>query len=191
VAARQARIEEQIAALLDNRHRNAHNRNVLDPIRLSPNTRRIVCEPQLAYITVRNGMVDWRTGDLLEHSPDYLSTVQLPVEYHKECARCPKFDKFLAEVLREDCLQFIWEVIGYAMYSGNPFDVAILLYGIGRNGKGTLIRVLKAPLGEETCSAVGLHDLVQNRFRAATLYGKLANLAGDLDARWIVNTAGL
>jgi phage/plasmid-associated DNA primase len=30
---------------------------------------------------VRNGMIDWDTGQLLAHSPDHLSTVQLPVEY--------------------------------------------------------------------------------------------------------------
>ena len=84
---------------------------------------------------------------------------------------------------------FIWELIGYTLYSGNPLHVAILLYGKGRNGKGTLIRVLKALLGDRNCSAVGLHELAENRFRAATLYGKLANLAGDLDSKWLENTA--
>jgi putative DNA primase/helicase len=95
------------------------------------------------------------------------------------------------EVLPADCVEsgFIWEVIGYAMYSGNPLHVAVLFHGKGRNGKGTLIRLLKALVGQHNCSAVGLHELVENRFRAATLYGKLANLAGDLDARWVGNTA--
>ena len=30
---------------------------------------------------------------------------------------------------------------------------------------------------------------MENRFRAATLFGKLANLAGDLDSKWLDNTA--
>ena len=38
-------------------------------------------------------------------------------------------------------------------------------------------------------SAEALHDLIENRFRAATLYGKLANIAGDLDAKWLDSTA--
>jgi P4 family phage/plasmid primase-like protien len=140
-------------------------------------------------------MVNWRTGELLDHAPDYLSTVQLPVDYDPD-AQCPQFDTFLSEVLPLDCYEaadgspgFIWELIGYAMYSGNPLHIAVLLHGIGRNGKGTLIRVLKALLGARNTSAVGLHDLSDNRFRAATLYGKIANLAGDLDAKWIENTA--
>lgn len=64
-----------------------------------------------------------------------------------------------------------------------------MLHGKGRNGKGALIRVLLNLLGERNCAAVGLQDLTENRFRPSTLYGKLANLAGDLDSRWIENTA--
>ena len=108
--------------------------------------------------------------------PDYLSTVQLPVVYDQK-AQCPAFEKFLTQVLPPDCYEptedspqgFIWELIGYLMYSGNPLHIAILLRGSGRNGKGTLIRVFKALLGEHNTSAVGLHDLTENRFRTATL----------------------
>lgn len=188
-------IEEEIARLLGNRYRPAHARAVLDLIRLSPDTARITCDPQSRYINVPNGMLDWAKASLLEHSPDYRSTVQLPVPYDPE-ATCGAFEKWLAEVLPPDCYEstgdsegFIWEVIGYTMHSGNPLHAAVLLYGKGRNGKGTLIRVLNALLGERNCSAVGLHELTENRFRTATLYGKLANLAGDLDSRWIANTA--
>jgi P4 family phage/plasmid primase-like protien len=107
------------------------------------------------------------------------------------------FETFLTQVLPPDCYTptkdspqgFIWELIGYTMYSGNPLHIAILLRGIGRNGKGTLIRLLKALLGGHNTSAVGLHDLTENRFRTATLYGRLANLAGDLDSKWINDTA--
>jgi putative DNA primase/helicase len=189
-------IEAMVGKLLGDAYRNSHTRNVLDMIRFSETTKRITDAPRPDYVNAPNGMIDWRTGRLLPHSPDYRSTVQLPVEYHP-AATCPAFDRFLAEVLPKDCYTptddspegFIWELIGYAMYSGNPLHIAVMLSGIGRNGKGTLIRLLKTLLGERNCSEVGLHDLSENRFRAATLYGKLANLAGDLDARWIENTA--
>ncbi|MFZ3315387.1 MAG: phage/plasmid primase, P4 family [Mycobacterium sp.] len=189
-------IEAEIGRLLGNRYRKSHKGNVLDLIRLSKTTLRITDEPRPDHINTPNGMVDWRTGDLLGHSPDYLSTVQLPVEYDV-AADCPAFETFLTQVLPADCYMptqdspqgFIWELIGYAMYSGNPLHIAILLRGIGRNGKGTLIRLLKALLGARNTSAVGLHDLTGNRFRTATLYGRLANLAGDLDSKWINDTA--
>jgi putative DNA primase/helicase len=36
---------------------------------------------------------------------------------------------------------------------------------------------------------VTLPEPAENRFRTATLFGKLANLAGDLDSRWLDSTA--
>ena len=181
-------VEKHVAFLLGNRYRMAHSKTVLELIRLSDDTVAIDCSPQSRNINVPNGMLDWQSDLVESHSPLSRSTVQIPVEYHPE-ALCPSIDKFFDQVLPPDCIEFIWEVIGYALYAGNPLHVAVLLCGKGRNGKGTFIRLLKALLGEENCSAVGLHDLTENRFRAATLYGKLANLAGDLEARWITNTA--
>ncbi|TXI55814.1 MAG: hypothetical protein E6Q57_00225, partial [Mycobacterium sp.] len=188
-------IEGAVARLLGNRYRGAHARNALDLIRLSPATTRITCDPVPQYINVRNGMLDWASGRLHPHTPELCSTVQLPIDYQPD-ADCPRFLDFIAQVLPEDCYTptadspgFIWEVLGYAAYSGNPLHIAILLFGKGRNGKGTLIRLLKRMLGERNCSTVGLHELAENRFRTATLFGKLANLAGDLDSRWLNNTA--
>jgi putative DNA primase/helicase len=192
----EGQIKAEITRLLRDRYRITYKSAVLDMIECAPGTARITDSPLAEFINVPNGMLDWKTGNLLPHDPDYCSTVQLPVEYVAG-ARCPLFEKFLAEVLPEDLWKptkdsphgFIWELIGYALYSGNPLHVAILLFGKGRNGKGTLIRVLKVLLGEHNCSTVSLHELVENRFRAATLFRKLANLAGDLDAKWLENTA--
>lgn len=188
-------IEAEVARLLGNRYRNTHCRNVVDLIRYSPDTARITRDPRPEWINLRNCMLRWANGEQRSHGPEYLSTVQLPIDYAPD-ATCPEFEKYLAQVLPRDCYEptldgpgFIWELIGYALYSGNPLHVAILLYGNGRNGKGVLLRVLKRLIGERNCSTVTLHELVENRFRAATLYGKVANLAGDLDARWLDNTA--
>jgi P4 family phage/plasmid primase-like protien len=185
-----SRIEEQIVALLGNRYRTSHVKSLLDVIRFTGTPRLDPDDPLSDYINVANGMVDWTTGALVDHNPKFLSTVQLPHDYEPD-ADCPAVLRFLTEVLPTDCVEsgFIWELIGYTMYSGNPLHIAALLWGKGRNGKGTLIRLLKALIGVRNCSAVGLHELTENRFRAATLYGKLANLAGDLPARWVANTA--
>ena len=189
------RIEAKNAQLLGNRYRNAHSRNALDMVRYSPNVTRITSEPVSRYINVRNGMFRWEDGTLLAHSPNYRCTVQLPVDYDPN-AKCPRFERYLADVLPPDCYEpagdspgFIWELIGYALYSGNPLHIAVLLFGKGRNGKGVMIRVLRRLIGDRNCSTVGLHELAENRFRTATLFGKIVNLAGDLDGRWLTNTA--
>jgi putative DNA primase/helicase len=63
-----------------------------------------------------------------------------------------------------------------------------LLLGDGENGKGVYLRASKAVLGEDNCVAIQPHELAEDRFAAAQLYGKSANLAGDIDSRFITNT---
>ena len=182
------RIQNTVINLLKERYRPAHCATVLDMISYSSTLPRITRDAEPDWINVPNGMLHWETGKLHPHAPHYRSTAQLAVEYDPN-AGCPAFERFLGEVVPADCIEFMWELIGYTLYSGNPFHLAVLLLGRGRNGKGVLIRVLKTILGEDNYCATTLHDLTENRFRAAELFGKIANLAGDLDSRWLSNTA--
>jgi putative DNA primase/helicase len=116
----------------------------------------------------------------------------LPVavqEYGLAAAKCPWFDWWLAQVVPPDCVEIVWEVAGYLAYSGNPLHTAIMLIGSGRNGKGTLLRVILAILGKQNTTSTSLADLVNTRFRTAELFGKIANIAGDIDATYLENTA--
>jgi putative DNA primase/helicase len=139
-------------------------------------------------INVRNGLLDWRTDPptLRPHSASVISTVQLPIDWNPE-ATCPRIDAFLEAVL-PDATKFMVEIIGYAMLPANPLRVAVLLLGPGRNGKTVLLLVVKALLGDANVSVVPLQVLTENRFAAAELFGKLANICGDLDARAIKQT---
>ena len=186
---------QQITHLLGDRYRHSHRTNVLDVLRYTNHIPVIDSTPAPRWINVPNGLIDWREQVLYPHSPDVLSVTQLPVEYDED-ADCPEFRAFLASALPADCVTpteggpgFIWELIAYALYSGNPFHIAVLLFGTGRNGKGVFLHTLERLLGPANLSSVTLHDLIGNRFRAATLFGKLANIAGDLDAKWLDATA--
>lgn len=181
-------VRERCVQLLCDRFRRTHSANAEDVIKGLPGLPIITSEPISQWINVRNGLLDWRTGQLQKHTPDVLSTVQLAVAYDP-AATCPHFDAWLAEVIPDDCLGLVWELLGYLLYSGNPLHVAIMLTGTGRNGKGTFLRVVQAILGKTNISAASLHDLVNTRFRTATLFGKIANIADDIDATYIENTA--
>jgi putative DNA primase/helicase len=139
-------------------------------------------------INLLNGMLEWRTLELKPHQPEYMSTVQLPVEYSPE-ALCPNFDKWVDEVIQKDCQQIFWEFLGYMMMSGNPLQVAILLYGVGGNGKGTVLRLLAQMLGKNNISNVDLKSISENKFAMADMFGKIANIAGDIDAKYLNDTA--
>ncbi|HET7846163.1 MAG TPA: phage/plasmid primase, P4 family, partial [Acidimicrobiia bacterium] len=109
-------------------------------------------------------------------------------EYKPE-AECPEFEKFLASVVPNDVIDMVWELIGYMMYSGNPLHKAVMFHGMGRNGKGTLIRAIQGVIGKKNTTAVTLQALTEERFAPAALFGKLANIAGDIDGTYMDKTA--
>ncbi|MGH3484741.1 MAG: phage/plasmid primase, P4 family [Nocardioidaceae bacterium] len=179
-------VRKRAAQLLGQQYRRAHGLNVEDVVRAQSPT--IACEPITEVINFRNGLYLWKADLLREHTPDVLSTVQLGVDYDPD-AGCPEFDKFLAGVIPKDMIGRAWELIGYLMYSGNPLHKAVMLTGTGRNGKGTFLRVLVALLGQRNVTSVSLQDLVGTRFSTASLFGKIANIAGDIDGTYLENTA--
>lgn len=140
--------------------------------------------PDPHYLNVKNGLLDLTTLEFLPHNPDIVSTVQIPVNWNPEGA-CPITDKFLKSVIPEDATEIIYEIIGYALYSGTPLRKAVLLLGPGGNGKSVLLRLIDALLGSENVSHVSLQLLSENQFARASLVSKLANICGDLDARSI------
>lgn len=154
--------------------------------------RRTYLEPDeflgdLSVINVKNGLLDLKTGEMHLHSPDVITTVQLPIVYDKN-AKCPKIEGFLKQVLNVDDIELIYEIAGWLLWREYHIHRAIMLYGHGRNGKGTLLRLFEAFLGAENCSHVNLQKLVGDRFAPIDLVGKAANIFGDLPQKDLSET---
>jgi putative DNA primase/helicase len=119
---------------------------------------------------------------LHDHDPDIFEVAQLPVKYDPK-ATCPEFDKYLDTTLEPEIHPLVEELFGYALIADTRFEKAAMLTGGGSNGKGVFLDTLTALLGSENVSSVALQDLEEQRFKAAELYGKLANIFADLDVR--------
>lgn len=130
-------------------------------------------------LSLRNGVLNLETLDFQPHDPKILSTVQLPVLYDAN-ADCPKFKEFLSQVAYAEDIPVIQEFFGYTLWKDYVVHKSILCVGNGRNGKSTLLRVLRAMLGAENISSRSLQDFENRRFSTADLYGKLANIYSDL-----------
>ena len=138
--------------------------------------------PPFELVYTRQGAINWKTGATHPAGPEFASPVQLPVTY-KPGADCPRLQSFLGQVLPDIDPAFVYELIGYCLLADNPLHKAFMFIGPGRNGKSTLLNVIRALLGSRNCAAVSLHDLEDIRFTSAQLFGKLANICGDIDAR--------
>lgn len=174
-------IRNRTAGLLGEQYRPAHASTVVD---ILGNRDPWLHSESLdtRFLNLPNGLLDWKTGTFHDHTPKVRSTIRLPVNWDPY-AECPEILKWMGQVFPEDSREFIEEVIGYALYNGNPLHKAIMAFGRGRNGKGTFLRLLTALIGKENISSVSPQALDENRFMGAELYGKLANFAGDVDPR--------
>lgn len=182
-------LHSRIVRVLGDDYRPSHAQTIRDVLRAE--LPRLEIAPVEKYINVSNGMIEWNSSHVIDrhgHGELYLSTVQLPVTW-RASGTCPAFDDFLEWAVAPDDVQRVWEIIGYLMLSGNPLQRAVLLTGGGGNGKGVLLEVIKQLLGEDNCTSVPLHDFADNRFVTAELFGKLANICGDIDATYIENTS--
>ena len=135
-------------------------------------------------INVRNGLYNILEDTLTEHTPDYFSTVQLDVAYDK-AAGCPLFKKFLAESMGGDMEQvgLIQEMLGYFLIPVNSAQKCFVIVGAASAGKSVLLRVLNdVLLGRRNVSNVSWQAL-NERFKTAELFGKLANIFADLPTK--------
>lgn len=173
-------IRGRVTELLQDRYRMVHAATVTDMLRGRPPA--FDDNWDTRYLNLPNGLLDWHTGQLHPHDPAVPSITRIPIEWDPT-ATCPEIDKWITEVFPTDAREFVEEVIGYCLLNDNPLHKAILLFGRGRNGKGSFLRLLKTLVGDRNTSAVTPQSLDDNRFRAAELRGKLANLVGDVDPR--------
>ncbi|WP_303670303.1 DUF5906 domain-containing protein [Selenomonas ruminantium] len=118
------------------------------------------------------------------HTPDYCSTVQLNVTYDKK-AECPRFKQFLAESMGGDMAQvaLLQEMLGYFLIPVNSAQKCFVIVGVASAGKSVLLRVLNdILLGKQNVSNVSWQAL-NERFKTAELFGKLANIFADLPTK--------
>lgn len=133
-------------------------------------------------INLRNGLYNVLEDKLIEHTPDYLSTVQLAVNYTPD-AQCPRFIKYLHESLPDDQVFLIQEMLGYFLVPINRAQKCFVIVGEAGAGKSVLLLVLNdILLGKENVSNVTWQSL-NERFKTAELFGKLANIFADLPTK--------
>ena len=139
------------------------------------------------YINLMNGRLCLNSWQLLDHTPQPPSLIQLPVRYDED-ATSKEFDEWLSDVLpAQDDQQVLLQLLGYSMLQDVRFEKIAVLYGPTHTGKGTCLRILKALVGEDNTSAISLHalDNEERRFTRSGLVGKLANLSADLSSRYL------
>lgn len=175
----EARIKQVLETLTDGTCTDSTRREVIGHIKAATYVQAEDMNRSSSVVNVSNGLLDLSTGELKSHSPTYHSTMQVPVTFDAS-ADCPNFKKFLAEVLNEEDIPIVQELFGYCLAQTHVIHKAFLFTGGGRNGKSTLLSVLKTFLGAHNVSSVSIQNLSNNQFALSDLRNKLANIFPDL-----------
>ena len=166
--------------------------NVVEPRHLDAGDR------DEALVCVGNGVLDLFERELHEHSPEYHFVNRVPINYDPD-ADTSVFENFVDElVAREEDADTLFEMVGHALLpdANERYKKFLILTGDADNGKSmfydAVSALLNGPDGEESnTSGVKLAKLAQNRFSIYSMYGSLANIAGEIDGKKIRNTANL
>lgn len=131
-------------------------------------------------INLNNGILNIKTKELIQNSPDYEFMQVVNVEYNKE-SKCEKWIDFLNDIFDNDSERVLalQKIFGYILLGGRPFlQKAFVFTGSGRNGKGIVIAVLRSLLGIKSFSTVSM-DNFNKSFSLVHLDGKLANIVEE------------
>ncbi len=177
--------EDFISSLIDDKFRGINTtgfiNNVLDYIR-----RHSLYDFKDEWLALDNGIINPATLDIVGFTPEIVTRIKLSVTHDKD-AQCPTWDNFIAECKSDPVL--LQETGGYPLLPAYPWQRAIMLLGGGGQGKSVFLRVLAEIMNTDNVSAASLQTLVDNRFGTNSLYGKLANIAGDIPDMALSNTA--
>ncbi len=128
---------------------------------------------------VANGLLHLPTRQLLDPTPSFFSVSKTAYSYDPAPAPPQTFFSFLSSLDMEPTeLDFLQEVVGYCLISGNPRQKAILMVGPARAGKGVLERLIRKLLGDTAVAA--LRPRADDRFSLEHLIGKRLAVVPDL-----------
>jgi P4 family phage/plasmid primase-like protien len=96
-----------------------------------------------------NGVIELQTGTFRPGRREDMLTKASPVIFDR-LARCDRWLRFLSDVFAGSAamIDFIQRAVGLSLTGLTREEVFLILYGKGRNGKGTLLRVLLALFGD-------------------------------------------
>lgn len=136
-------------------------------------------------INFQNGVLHLDTMELKKHSPEYISTIQIPCNWNPIEKPAPNFWKYITHLANDDndTIKTLLEVIGFVLSNIKieRFKQALFLVGQGNSGKSKFLEFMQMLIGAENYCAMPFEKL-DKRFSASTLYKK--RLAADDDCNY-------
>lgn len=142
--------------------------------------RRELFDTNKELLNFPNGMFNIETGEMLPHSREHYSSIQMSYAYDKN-AMCPRWTEFLEEITGGDLGRhnLLQEMFGYCLTKDVRYQKCFCLIGEGANGKSVLLSLLEAMVGSDNTSHIEIAFL-NSDFQRIKLFNSLVNICNDM-----------
>ena len=100
------------------------------------------------FFLANNGLVELKTGNLIENRPEFKLRRFSPVDY-EPYAKCPTFEKAVDQIFygKKEIIRFLQKLLGSAL-DGDIYDNRMAFFmGLGANGKTYMMEIMCAAFG--------------------------------------------
>lgn len=173
---------EKIREIFQIEHDAYWGKRVLEKIKRDTgiNQEEFFNHPPEFKIPCKNGLLNIKTGELTEFTPEEIHLAAIPVTFDST-AKCSEIENHFAKVLKyPDDKEVIYELVGYCLWKGYPIHKCAALDGTGNNGKSVTLNLIEAFLGKNNVTHLTIQEVEENNYASGDLIGKLANLGPEL-----------
>lgn len=135
--------------------------------------------PDKILINLQNGTMEFANGGwvLREFRPEDFLTYQLPFSHDKD-AVCPRFDKYLLEVLTDESSRMILQEFSGYIFTNLNLEKLLMLTGSGANGKSVFFNIISALIGKQNILNYSI-GLFSHEYNRAKLTNVLLNYSSE------------
>lgn len=149
--------------------------------------------PDFGQLAFNDMNFNMNTFEIEPHDKKKMTVLGLPHDTKDLSMPTPIWNDFLdtslvhkqTKITDEPLVEFVQEMFGYFLLPGLKGSSAFFLVGDGSNGKSVMVKVLELIFGKEFCSSSSIQDLTMDKFRKASLVGKVINISNEEESKFI------
>lgn len=146
-------------------------------------------------IPLADGIYNLHTEKMEAYTPERVFLNRFPVSYNPNAPDEMRVLDFINTVFSGDekCVRLFFQILAAGLHREQKGRLVPIFYGLGANGKSTLLNLISQFLGQDNISHVSVQDMDATkpaaRFRLASIYGKIANISDDLPSQYLADTS--
>lgn len=132
-------------------------------------------------IALQNKVYDIKNDVFLDYKPEFYITSKIPHDINKDVQECPAIDKFFEDSIGKEHKATLYDLAGYMMFRGYPYQKLFFIVGQGKTGKSQYLKLLEHLIGNENFCSVEPKNIQKDKHSMAQMWLKLANIVSDID----------